>query len=213
MPDDIKPEDDKPKHSFKTDDDLMKVVHKRSEKLVKEAAEKARREVLALLEVDDVSDIDAIKAKIAEGAGALDETSKLKGEYSKLQKEHAKLAKSAQELASFRTKVRKGEAMSPHAKEFRAAADLDAYLGPRLIEDAEGNIVGSDGKSAVADVVKAVLDEHPHLRAPGFKPGAGTSTKPTPTTGNGQGNGQSARPMTMQEATRAFAESLKSAPQ
>jgi hypothetical protein len=212
MPDNEDKPDDKPKHSFKTDDELMKVVHKRSEKLVKEAAEKARREVLALLEVDDVSDIDAIKAKIAEGAGALDETSKVKSEFSKLQKEHAKLQKSAQEMASFRTKVKKGEAMLPHAKAFRAAADLDAYLGPRLMEDAEGNIIGSDGKTAVADVVKAVLDEHPHLRAPDFKAGAGTSTKPTPTNAP-SGNGQPSRPMTVLEATRALADGLKSAPQ
>src|ERR1051325_7233255 len=85
-----KPDDDtgKPAVTFKTNDEFMHAVHQRSAKLVekaaKEAAAKARAEVLAGLELDEDENLDEVKTRLATSKKTKGEVEQLNATLKKL---------------------------------------------------------------------------------------------------------------------------------
>lgn len=183
MPDEQKPTDEKP-DTKPADDPKPAAVFKTPEewararkRLQSEGAKESVSALLAKLGVESEDQIDEIKAKLEATQATQTEAEKLKNTLDKQGKEAAKLAKQLEELRGFKARVQKGEAMAPLASRFRAAADMDAYLAPLLAVDEDGKVTGPEGKS-IEDTVAALLEKHTHLRAPDFKAGPGTSSRP-----------------------------------
>lgn len=173
--------DDKPAVSFKTEGEFLHAVEQRSkkslDKAVKEAAAKARADVLAGLEIDEEENLDEVKVRLATSKKAKGEVETLTASMKKLEGKLKEADKTIGELSGFRDQTLRAKALSPHTTKFRDPEDMQVHLSSKLVLAEDGTATAPDGTDLGAYVDK-FLEAKPHLRAPDFKPGTGTSKVP-----------------------------------
>lgn len=142
----------------------------------KAAREKAVAEVCEKLGVTDPDEIDAIKAKLAEAAGQLNEVEKLRGSLTKAERDLVKANEENVALKTFRVAVVKDRAISPHIDKVHPdlRETVRENLVPKLVvNEKTDQALAPDGKD-VGAYIDEMLKAKPLMRAPEYKPGAGS---------------------------------------
>lgn len=168
------PEDKAPEITFKTKGEFHAEVARKTKAEVTKATETLRQELLGKLGIESDEDIEAFKVRVEKAKTVVGETDGLKNAIEKANKKIKALEEGNQGLVGWKHSALKKEAVAKYAQRVADLELFQMYLEPKIVINDDDTVTGPHGKS-LDDVVEDMLKAKPILKAPDFKPGAGTT--------------------------------------